>query len=111
LADPASSAHACAGYNKGVSESRPIRCEVHYSGRVQGVGFRWNACHVARGFAVTGFVRNLSDGRVQLVTEGERSEVERFLAAIADSMLGNIQDSKVTFSPATGEFTNFTTAR
>ena len=94
-----------------MSESRPIRCEVFYSGRVQGVGFRWNACSLARGFAVTGFVRNLPDGRVQLVVEGNRGEVERLLAGIADSMSGNIRQTELAESPATGEFTAFETAR
>jgi acylphosphatase len=94
-----------------VSESRPIRREVHYSGHVQGVGFRWTACSIARGFAVTGLVRNLPDGRVQLVAEGEREEVDRFLAAIADSMAGNIRHAETVVSPATGEFTSFETAR
>ncbi|MGI8981533.1 MAG: acylphosphatase [Pirellulaceae bacterium] len=94
-----------------MSESRPIRCEVHYSGQVQGVGFRWNACGISRDFAVTGCVRNLPDGRVHLVTEGERGEVERFLAAIADSMAGNIRHTQIVTSPATGEYTSFETTR
>ncbi len=45
------------------------------SGRVQGVGFRYTAKGVAQRFAVTGFVRNLSDGRVELVVEGDAAEV------------------------------------
>ena len=94
-----------------MSESRPIRCEVFYSGRVQGVGFRWNACSIARGFAVTGFVRNLPDGRVHLVAEGERGDVERFLAAIADSMAGNIRHAQMEVGPATGEYQSFETTR
>ncbi|MCE9525377.1 MAG: acylphosphatase [Planctomycetales bacterium] len=94
-----------------MSPSPTIRCEVHYSGRVQGVGFRWNACSIARGFQVTGFVRNLPDGRVQLVAEGERGEVKRLLAEIADSMSGNIQQAELVERPATGEFTAFEPAR
>ena len=94
-----------------MSESRPIRCEVNYSGQVQGVGFRWNACHLARDFQVTGFVRNLPDSRVHLVAEGERGEVERFLAAIADSMAGNIRHAQTAVSSATGAYPSFETAR
>ncbi|MFN0019387.1 MAG: acylphosphatase [Pirellulaceae bacterium] len=94
-----------------MSASSTIRCEIHYSGRVQGVGFRWNACSIARAFQVTGFVRNLPDGRVQLVAEGERGEVERLLAEIAGSMSGNIRQAEVIENPATGEFTDFETAR
>ena len=92
-------------------EDHTIRCEVHYSGQVQGVGFRWNACRIAGGFRVTGFVRNLPDGRVHLVAEGERGELERFLAAIADSMQGNIRHAETVVNPATGEYQSFETTR
>lgn len=94
-----------------MSDSHTIRCEVHYSGHVQGVGFRWTACNIARGFAVTGLVRNLPDGRVHLAAEGEREEVDRFLTALAESMAGNIRHAETVVSPATGEFTSFETAR
>jgi acylphosphatase len=88
-----------------------VRCEVHYSGRVQGVGFRFNAQWIARGFAVTGFVRNLADGRVELVAEGEEAEVDRFLAKIADSMTGNISRAVEKRGEATGEFAGFEITR
>lgn len=92
-------------------EDHTVRCEVHYSGHVQGVGFRWNACNIARDYSVTGFVRNLPDGRVHLVAEGERGEVERFLATIADSMQGNIRHAETVVSPATDEYQSFETTR
>jgi acylphosphatase len=88
-----------------------IRCEVYYHGRVQGVGFRFNAQWIAREFAVTGFIRNLPDGRVELVAEGEEKVVDRFLARIADSMTGNITHTDVTRREATGEFSSFEIAR
>ena len=55
------------------------RREVLYAGHVQGVGFRYTVQRLARGYSVTGFVRNLSDGRVELVVEGESGEVDGFL--------------------------------
>ncbi|HKI35881.1 MAG TPA: acylphosphatase [Gemmataceae bacterium] len=64
---------------------------VVYSGRVQGVGFRYTAQHLAAGHAVAGHVRNLPDGDVELVIEGEADEVERFLAAVAGRMGRNIE--------------------
>ena len=67
-----------------------IRKIVRYSGRVQGVGFRYTAQHMAAGYAVAGHVRNLPDGDVELVAEGEADEVERFLAAVAGRMGANI---------------------
>lgn len=59
---------------------------VCYSGRVQGVGFRYTACSVARGFQVAGFVRNLPNGDVELVAEGEQQAVDAFLAALSRRM-------------------------
>ena len=49
--------------------------EIHYSGRVQGVGFRYTVRSLASRTAVTGFVKNLPDGRVQLVVEGPPDEI------------------------------------
>lgn len=60
---------------------------VFYEGRVQGVGFRYTVRQLAKGFDVTGWVRNLPDGRVELLAGGEPDEVEAFLAAITESEL------------------------
>ena len=57
--------------------------QVFYEGNVQGVGFRWTVRHAATGFDVTGWVRNLPDGRVELQVNGEESEVRAFLDRIA----------------------------
>jgi acylphosphatase len=57
------------------------RVTVFYSGRVQGVGFRVTVRQIARGFDVTGAVRNLFDGRVELVAEGEKGEVTALKAS------------------------------
>ena len=58
------------------------RRRVYFSGRVQGVGFRFTCQSLARGFEVAGYVRNLPDGRVELVAEGEPAELDDFLTAI-----------------------------
>jgi acylphosphatase len=60
-----------------------ISLQVFYDGNVQGVGFRWTVRHTASGFDVTGWVRNLLDGRVELQVTGEEDEVRAFLDAIA----------------------------
>jgi acylphosphatase len=84
-----------------------IRKTVHYSGRVQGVGFRYTTCQIASGFPVAGYVRNLPDGRVELVVEAEPRDVERFLASIDSEMAGCIGDRRLQQSAATGEFSGF----
>jgi acylphosphatase len=83
------------------------RREVHYQGRVQGVGFRYTARAVARNFQVTGYVMNLDDGRVRLVAEGEAAELDRFLAQIGEKMGDCIRDCNAQTLPATGEFADF----
>jgi acylphosphatase len=69
-----------------------VRRRVHYSGRVQGVGFRYTCQALARGFEVAGYVRNLPDGRVELVAEGEPTELDNFLGAIRLEMSPYIKD-------------------
>ncbi|MEY2575134.1 MAG: acylphosphatase [Verrucomicrobiota bacterium] len=61
--------------------------QVFYEGNVQGVGFRWSVRNVAKGFDVTGSVRNLRDGRVELQAAGDEEEVRAFLEAILQSEL------------------------
>lgn len=80
---------------------------VHYSGRVQGVGFRYTARQIAAGLAVTGYVRNLADGRVELYAEGSPAELSRLLAEIAAAMTGCIRDAEVAAGRASGSYTDF----
>jgi acylphosphatase len=75
---------------------------VYYSGRVQGVGFRYTALRLAQGRAVTGLVRNLADGRVEMLVEGEQAEVERFLEAVREKMDGYIHAASVQDEPVRG---------
>jgi acylphosphatase len=69
------------------------RRRVLYSGRVQGVGFRATCRWLARGFEVVGNVRNLSDGRVELLVEGESKEIDRFLDAVSRELGGFVRDT------------------
>jgi acylphosphatase len=84
-----------------------IRRELRYRGQVQGVGFRYTAVHIARRFDVTGYVKNLEDGRVELIAEGSTEEVDAFLAAVASAMRGNIRDTEQDTLTPSGEFTGF----
>lgn len=83
------------------------RREVHYSGRVQGVGFRYAARSIAQLYAVAGYVKNLPDGRVELVVEGKTEDVSALLRAVSTEMGRYIRDVQETTSPATGQFTGF----
>ena len=64
---------------------------VYFSGRVQGVGFRYSTLQVAKEFEVTGFVKNLPDGRVQLEAEGRQAEVSAFVSAIEERLHGLVR--------------------
>jgi acylphosphatase len=84
------------------------RVTVFYSGRVQGVGFRATVRHVARGYDVTGRARNLPDGRVELIAEGTKEELQAFLEGIATSELSSyIAVRPETWSTARGGMRGF----
>ncbi len=83
------------------------RFHCHYSGRVQGVGFRYTAKNIAMQHAVSGHVRNLPDGRVELIIEGAKSEVDQVLECIARKMADFIRKFDITQIPATGEMDHF----
>ncbi len=84
------------------------RLRIFYSGRVQGVGFRYTVKTLATGYEVTGGVRNLADGRVELTAEGSRPELVEFCKAIQDSELSHfIQKEETEWAPAKNEFRGF----
>jgi acylphosphatase len=88
------------------------RMTVFYSGQVQGVGFRYTAKTVATGFEVTGTIRNLPNGSVELMAEGRREELEAFRTALRDAGLaGFIRDEKVDWADAKNDFRGFEIAR
>jgi acylphosphatase len=88
------------------------RMQVFYSGCVQGVGFRYTAKTVATGFEVNGVVRNLPDGRVELIAEGTREELEAFREAVSGAGLaGFIRDESVNWGDAQNEFHGFEIVR
>ena len=82
--------------------------QVLYSGRVQGVGFRYTAKTVAAGFEIVGVVRNLPDGRVELLAEGTQDELDGFRLAIRDSGLEHfIRKEDVSWSETKQDFRGF----
>lgn len=69
-----------------------IRRHMYISGDVQGVGFRYRANYAAKDLGLTGYVRNLYDGRVEVEVQGERELISRFLAEINAGRFVDIQD-------------------
>ena len=88
-----------------------IRRTSHFSGHVQGVGFRYTAADLAKNFEVRGYVRNLPDGRVELVVEGDEAEIARLLERIGEKMEGFIKKRTDNDMPPTGEFEDFSVRR
>lgn len=85
----------------------PVRFSISFTGRVQGVFFRATAQRIARGFAVTGWVRNEPDSSVCCVIEGEKEELKRFVAAVELAKAGNIDEVRIEESEPNGEFRGF----
>jgi acylphosphatase len=85
----------------------PKRRTYLFSGHVQGVGFRYTAQSIAKLHPVTGYVRNLPDGRVELVMEGDVAEMEQVVSRLKDQMEGHVSRVVESESPPTGEFGDF----
>ncbi len=79
------------------------RQKVLYSGQVQGVGFRYTVRLLARAEGVSGHVRNLDDGRVELVVEGTPAAVVRVLTAVATQMAAYLEDAVLERLPPVGQ--------
>ena len=83
------------------------RLHVLFSGIVQGVGFRYTVERMARRQPVTGYVKNLPNGKVELVAEGEEKNLGEFLKEIRGAFPGHIHDVDSNWGEATGEFERF----
>ena len=90
-----------------MDEFSPQRRELFYTGNVQGVGFRYTARRIAQSYRVAGFVRNLRDGRVQIVVEGPRTEIDAFVSSLQARMGMYIRDVTDEAVDSTGEFSGF----
>ncbi len=80
---------------------------VHFSGHVQGVGFRYTVLQVAKEFELAGYVQNLADGRVRVEAEGEAAEVGAFIDAVEERMHGYIRQVERTAARRAPAFAGF----
>ncbi|MGI9012982.1 MAG: acylphosphatase [Phycisphaerales bacterium] len=67
-----------------------VRYTMSFSGRVQGVGFRWTARSISERYTITGWIRNMEDGSVHCVVEGDADESLDFLHELMRAMKSNI---------------------
>lgn len=80
---------------------------AHFSGRVQGVGFRYLTRRLAQGFEVNGRVENLADGRVELEAEGDEGEVRAFLKAVAEDLGDYIRETETRWDQRAARLSGF----
>lgn len=84
------------------------RVQARVSGRVQGVGFRYYAAHVAQGLGLTGSVRNTSEGGVEAVAEGEEAQLHEFLVALhRGPHSAEVTEVATAWDEPSGEFQTF----
>jgi acylphosphatase len=83
------------------------RRTYHFSGHVQGVGFRYTTHNIAQTHNIHGYVRNLPDGRVELVMEGDEGEMEDVVKNVSRKLSCFVQNVESEVAPATGEFEQF----
>ena len=80
-----------------------IRRHIFFSGRVQGVGFRYTAIHLARPLDLTGWVKNLWDGRVEMEVQGRPEAIERLLSGLRNQRFIVIEDVEIQKIPVIEE--------
>lgn len=84
-----------------------VQTHIFYSGTVQGVGFRYTVQRFAKELQLKGWVRNLSDGRVEILVEGEEAKIQELTAKIDQRYDGYIKNKQAHNQPAHGAFQEF----
>lgn len=80
---------------------------IIFSGHVQGVGFRFTAHRIAGRHRLTGLVRNLSDGTVEMLAQGASADIEECVQDIKEAMAGYLSETAIDEVPLNPKFTDF----
>ena len=83
------------------------RLDATVVGVVQGVGFRYTVHRIAASLGLRGWVRNFRDGRVEIMVEGTKEQIEKFTKEIADHFGSYIRGKEISFSNSSGQFKDF----
>jgi len=81
-----------------------IRKRLVFHGSVQGVGFRYKACYSAKNRGVSGWVKNLADGSVEMEAEGYPADIEAVVRALEEHSWGNVESVDEEIIPLVGEY-------
>lgn len=81
-----------------------IRRHIIFHGHVQGVGFRYTACYTARNYGVSGWVRNLDDGSVEMEAEGRAKDIDALMDSLEDLRWGSVERIESKDIPVHGDY-------
>ena len=81
-----------------------IRKHIIFYGYVQGVGFRWKACHAARASGISGWVKNLDDGSVEMEAEGTERDISDLIDTMYDHSWGSVERVESEYIPIHGDY-------
>lgn len=84
-----------------------IQAHIFFSGKVQGIGFRYTAKSFAKECNATGWVKNLSDRRVEMVVEASEKNIDKLCSLLEEQFEGFITNTKMTVGKGKGKFKNF----
>jgi acylphosphatase len=83
------------------------QANIFFIGMVQGVGFRYTTQRIASDLKLVGWVRNLSDGRVEVLAQGSKPAIEQLMQRLADQFGGYIHNRTIEYEPLSEKFDNF----
>ena len=80
-----------------------VRKHIYFSGRVQGVGFRYRSYYIAQSLGLTGWVKNLWDGRVEMEVQGQPLDIQELLKRIQEQNWIEVSDMEIADIPCEQE--------